>query len=65
MPFKILNTPKGWKIKKLDDNSMVPTVYKTKQSAINTASNWMRYESHGKAKLKVKDNVVATDRYFK
>ena len=65
MPFKVVSVPQGFKIKKLDDGSVVPTVYKTRQSAINTAKNWMRYESHGKAKVKVKDGIVATEKYFK
>ncbi len=43
MPFTVFKTAKGWKIKKPTENKVYPTTYKTQQSAVSTAKNWLRY----------------------
>jgi len=52
MPFTVYKIRDGWRIKKPSENKVYPTIYKTKESAVKTASNWMRYRNE-KANVKV------------
>lgn len=43
MPFEIHKVKNHWKIYKSDIGKYTKPKFKTKQSAINQANNWMRY----------------------
>lgn len=52
MPFTVFKNKQGWKIRKPSENKVYPQVFKTKESAIKMASNWMKYR-HEKPNVKV------------
>lgn len=73
MPFQIVSFPKGhegakfphFMLKKIKDGTFIKTHYKTKESAINSAKNFIRYRKEGEpyvkgnkilVKKKAKDN---------
>ena len=45
MPFEIKKTKEGYKLYKLKEKKFVNKTFKTKQSAINTGKNYMRYRN--------------------
>lgn len=53
MPFVVFKTVRGWKIRKPGNNKTYPTTYKTKQSAVSTAKNWLRYRGEPSSLVKV------------
>jgi len=53
MPFTVYKVRDGWKIKKPSDNTIYPVTYKTQQSAVRTAKNWLRYRKEPTNLVKV------------
>ena len=44
MPFELVHLPRGGvQLKRLKDNIVVKTIFKTRQSAINAGMNFMRF----------------------
>jgi len=53
MPFTVYKIRDGWRIKKPSENKVYPTIYKTKESAVRTAKNWLRYRKEPTNLVKV------------
>jgi hypothetical protein len=47
MPFKIIKKEGYYRIYKINENELAKPKFKTKQSAINQAKNWLRYRGEG------------------
>lgn len=44
MPFELVHLPKGGiQLKRIKDKTVIPIIYKTRQSALNAGMNFMRY----------------------
>ena len=60
MPFRVDKVKDGYKLFKLKERTYAKVKFKSKQSAINAAKNYMRYR---KEKPIVKGNMIITKKY--